>query len=313
MDKLENETSALYYFIADYPRDVIGSEKIRKISSRPTNGRLDSRHISEHGHSDLPASSYYDFMEHNKDEEQEEEEDEMMKTSDFEERENKEKKSSWGKNENDDHDEMSDQALFHKHVGKKSTESSEPSAATNLAWKLLHQEEMIINGRGRVDDTAPPISENIANTGFSNGRNTNGHWNDPVKKGSSFVSMGRNTDDDASDVYEKSDGGFNNKRLGKAAVSASFRTISRKSTGESRMRPPPRPASHTHNVCSPQDYEILKVRVLSYDINLDIYFFFAFSVSCCSILTTTLLSYFFFFTLFFHLLRKYKLAAEMAL
>lgn len=283
----------MYYFIADYPKDVIGSEKIRKISSRPTNGRLDSRHISEHGHSDLPASSYYDFMEHNKDEVQEEEDDEMMKTSDFEER--KKKKTSWGKNEDDDYDEMSDQALFHKHVEKKSTDSSEPSAATNLAWKLLHQEEMIINSRGRVDDTAPPISENIANTGFSSRRNTNGHWNDPVKKGSSFVSLGHKTDDHATDVYERSDGGFNNKRPGKAGVSASFRTISRKSTVESRMPPPP--ASHTHNVCSPQDYEILKVRVLSYDINLDI-FFFRF-LSFLQYTTTAFLSYFFFFHFIF--------------
>lgn len=118
-----------------------------------------------------------------------------------------------------------------------------PSAATNLAWKSsLEKQKPDIrsSGWGTHKDS------------MNNDHSTLGkrRWDEPVKKYSSFLSQGQN---DGGGSFSLSRG--NSRQLensDKIAASSSAPT--------------------RHNVCSPQDYEILKVRGLSYDINLDFFF-----------------------------------------
>jgi len=86
------------------------------------------------------------------------------------------------------------------------------------------------------------------------GSSSIGHWDDPDRKGSLLPSSSSHK---PSVDYDKS-----------KDVAAPTITPSVTSTGTTAR----------HNVCSPQDYEILKVRGLSYDINLDISLAFSLSL-----------------------------------
>ncbi|CAL8126992.1 unnamed protein product [Orchesella dallaii] len=172
------------------------SQKGKKISSRTTIGQVDSRHISEHGHSAVSSTYLKD---------QNEDAWGMKKKT----RESEEE-FGWRGNEN----EMSDQAFLKK--SKEMLESFGPSAVTNLAWKSLHSE----------------ISKD-------SGSNV-GHWDDPEGRGTlSFPKLSHKPSVD----YDKS----------KGSASPAF-TPSATNTGSGRP-----------NVCSPQDFEILKGELFQYD------------------------------------------------